>query len=432
MVEETIVKMVNTTAVFTFVVGVIGLPVLGCLVYLLGLLAAASVAGLKSKKQQAGVANDSTVTFAHAPRVVVIVPAHNEEQVLAATLDSLSEQDYSRTRYEVVVVSDNSTDSTATIAREYGARVLERFNAEERGKGYALDWAISQLLNDAVPADAFVIVDADTWVAPDFLGKMADRLVKGADERGCCAVQGRYGVLNGADGWRAALMAGAFDLYNHVRPLGCSRLGLTVSLKGNGMGFTREVFQLARWQGNSVTEDVDYGLDLIRNHGICVGYLPEARVLAQMPVTAGQAASQRERWEGGRYRLLRDRAIPLLKDGIRRRSVRLCDAALSLVLPPLSELVAMLLLWGCLVLLGARAHVLAGTPVWGALFAASMVGLILYVIGGLSVAGAPRSAYLALFKAPFYAMWKFALYLGRFVRHRNPGQTEWVRTQRLP
>src|SRR5205814_7696275 len=64
-------------------------------------------------------------------------------------------------------------------------------------------------------------------------------LVARQDERGCCALQGRYGVLNRQEGWRAALMAAAFDLFNHVRPLGSDRLGLSVGLKGKDRKSTR-------------------------------------------------------------------------------------------------------------------------------------------------------------------------------------------------
>ena len=422
--------------IYTFVVSGIGLVAMSCVAYLLTLFCAAMLA--RRAAHNVACNNKTGLEPVALPKpdlqVTVVVPAHNEELVLAATLTSLKAQDYPAPLLEVVVVADNCTDSTADIARAFGVTVLERFHAEERGKGYALDWAISHLLARQEAPDAVVIVDADTWVAPDFVGIMAARLVSQADADGCCALQGRYGVLNQADGWRSALMSGAFDLVNHIRPLGYDRIGLTIALKGNGMAFTREVLKRARWQGHSITEDMDYGLDLIRFHGIRVRYVPEARVLAQMPVTAGQAASQRARWEGGRYRLLRERALPLLKEGLLHRNLQIIDAAVALLVPPLAELAAILLFWGALIAVGSLRHLLFGPRWFAALFALSLLGFLTYILGGFRVADAPREVYGALFKAPLYILWKLALYAAGLFRRRkaSPGsQPEWIRTDRI-
>lgn len=413
---------------YTLLVSGLGLLVLACIVYLLLLLGAAALSRRPARR------------FADAPlpeptaSVAIVVPAHNEELVLAATLRSLLEQNYPIALREIVVVADNCTDSTAQIAREHGVTVLERFNTEERGKGYALAWAISQLLARPQPPEAVVIVDADTWVATDFLRIMAARLKTHRDVQGRCALQGRYGVLNTTDSWRSALMAGAFDLVNHVRPLGYDRLGLTVTLKGNGMAFTREILEQARWQGHSITEDLDYGLDLIRNHNLRVRYVPEALVLAQMPVTAEQATSQRQRWEGGRYRLLRERALPLLWEGLRRRNLPLLDVAVALFVPPLAELAALLALCGGLITLGGKAHLLHAPTLFGLLWTLTALGFLSYVLGGFLVADASRQVYGALLKAPFYIFWKLALYaIGPLKRRKaaSGSAPEWVRTDRM-
>lgn len=56
-------------------------------------------------------------------RLSVVVPAYNEAGYLADSLNSLQHQDFAGT-YEVIVVDNNSTDTTATIARHHGARVV--------------------------------------------------------------------------------------------------------------------------------------------------------------------------------------------------------------------------------------------------------------------------------------------------------------------
>ena len=358
--------------------------------------------------------------------LAVIVPAHNEELVLAGTLASLQAQSYPAECFEIVVVADNCMDSTAALARAHGAVVLERTNTEERGKGYALNHAIRHLLAQSLVPDAFVIVDADTQAAPDFLACMSARVSQSTDPRGLGAWQGRYGVLNARDGWRAALMTAAFDLVNHVKPLGRDTLGVSAGLKGNGMAFTRALAEALPWPGGSLTEDLDYGLELARRFSLRVQYVPEARVEAQMPATAAQAASQRSRWERGRFGLVRERALPLLWEGVRRRSLLLLDAAFDLLTPPLAELAALLLLFAGLTALGTAAHLLPGPKLWLAAAASGLIGLGVYVLCGLRVAGAGKDAYAALARAPFYALWKFALLFTK----KSDGN--WVRTERAP
>ena len=372
----------------------------------------------------------AALTAPAAPLLLaVVVPAHDEELVLGATLTSLAAQSYPADCVQLVVVADNCTDRTADIARQHGAAVLERTHATERGKGYALNHAMTHLLAQPVVPDAFVVVDADTQAAPGFLAAMSARISQSKDSRGYGAWQGRYGVLNSGDGWRAALMTAAFDLVNHVKPLGRDRLGLSAGLKGNGMAFTAALAAALPWPGGSLTEDLDYGLELARRFNLRVQYVPEARVAAQMPATAAQAASQRRRWEEGRAGLVRERALPLLGEGMQRRSLLLLDAALDLLTPPLAQLGALTLAFAAVTAFGVAAHLLAHPAWWAAAAGFCLLALPVYILGGLRVAGAGPEAYAALLQAPVYALWKIALLVTG--RKSSPHDTEeWVRTER--
>src|SRR5882762_5953063 len=73
-------------------------------------------------------------------RFAIVIPAHNEELFLPRLLASARNQDYPSERFDTIVVADNCTDSTADVARDHGDSVLERFDEEKRGKGYAIKW----------------------------------------------------------------------------------------------------------------------------------------------------------------------------------------------------------------------------------------------------------------------------------------------------
>src|SRR5882724_9015554 len=78
--------------------------------------------------------------LAASARVAVLIPAHDEQAVIGATLLTLLPTVPAGSR--VIVVADNCSDATGRIARECGAEVVERQDAARRGKGFALDFGI--------------------------------------------------------------------------------------------------------------------------------------------------------------------------------------------------------------------------------------------------------------------------------------------------
>lgn len=96
-----------------------------------------------------------------APRVVAVVPAHDEAGALPATIASLRAQ--TRAVDKVLVVSDNSTDATVEVARALRADVVETVGNTDRKAG-----ALNQALL-LVDAENVLILDADTTIAPTFV-----------------------------------------------------------------------------------------------------------------------------------------------------------------------------------------------------------------------------------------------------------------------
>jgi len=108
-------------------------------------------------------------------RITVLVPAHNEEVSLPVTLAALAEQ--TRPPDRVVVVADNCTDSTSTIARRMRHEVFETVGNTHR-KGGALNQALRQLLPTMGPEDLVMVMDADTSLSPRFLQVADERLTQ--------------------------------------------------------------------------------------------------------------------------------------------------------------------------------------------------------------------------------------------------------------
>lgn len=353
-------------------------------------------------------------------KFAIVIPAHNEEKVLAKTLYSLFALVYPKNLYEIFVVADNCTDNTANIAHNLGATVLQRTNEEKKGKGFALRWAFDQILgSDDEEFDAVIVFDADSLVSGNYLEVMNYYI-----ENGSKAIQSSDLILPKDGSWSSESTRIGFLLYNYVKPIGRKVLGFDMGLRGNGMCFVSDVLKNVPWKAWSLTEDVEYGLNLLLK-GIPIDFAPEADVWAEMPSKPKNAESQRKRWEIGRYPIIKKYAPQLLKAAIRRRKPKFLDVLIDLVTPPLvnSLLIVMLMcvlniaLW----LLGwVQVHFL-----W--IWMGIALSGILHLFVGLYAAGADKKIYKSILYIPVYVLWKVKVY---FKALTIDGERQWVRTKR--
>ncbi len=344
----------------------------------------------------------------------VIVPAHNEEAGIVRTVSSLLAMNWPRDNFRVVVVADNCSDATASVARGAGAFVLERQHSTLRGKGYALAHAFAWSVKNGL-ADAIVVVDADAVVSPNLLEAFAIRI-----ERGALAIQAHYGVLNPGTSWRTQLLAIAKGAFHVVRSRARERLGVSCGVRGNGWCVTHKLLHEVPYRYYSLTEDIEYGIALGRA-GFRVEYADEAHADADMASTERSARAQRQRWGQGRAQLVRSSTAPLLLSAVRNRSLVCLDLACDLIVPPLSYLTANI------VLLGAAAGILcvwaptARLWVWWTIACTAV--LVLHVLRGWQLSGIGIRGLLALAHVPGFILWRVWLLLGRKT-------SKWVRTER--
>ncbi len=348
----------------------------------------------------------------------IVVPAHDEEAGIAATVENLLAIDYPRDLFEVWVVADNCRDGTAARARDAGAVVIERVDAERRGKGYALLYAFERLPDQV---DAAVVIDADTVVSKNLLRAFAARLDAGAR-----AVQADYAVRNPNAAWRTRLIAIAFGAFHIVRSRARERLGVSAGLRGNGMCFSTEVLRAVPHEAFSIVEDVEYGIRLAEA-GYRVFYADEAHVYGEMVSTAGAAKSQRNRWEGGRKALFRTYGRRLAEAALSKRDPMLFDLFMDVAVPPLSR-IAVSAAGGFAVAAAGRLSV-GGFGASSTVYGASVVALIAYVLRGWAVSGTGLRGLVDLGLAPVYVVWKIGLKLAPAPRTPDAPE-EWIRTRR--
>jgi cellulose synthase/poly-beta-1,6-N-acetylglucosamine synthase-like glycosyltransferase len=347
-------------------------------------------------------------------RLAVLIPAHDEQAVIGATLRTLLPTIPAGGR--VVVVADNCSDGTAAIARECGAEVIERQDRARRGKGFALDCGIRHLHSD--PPAAVVFLDADCCVAADTVRLLAaaaiatQRPVQGLN---LCDPDPRGGLLQMASGL-------AFRFKNLVRTVGLVRLAGLNHLTGTGMALPWPLAGQAKLADGNVVEDMQLGIDLTLA-GKPPLFLPEARVDSPLPQQRAAAQTQRTRWEHGHLKTLLGQTPRLLALAVRHRRLDLFWLALDLAVPPLSLLVMAL---AGSTAFAAIAWALGGSaaPLCILLSQLAMVSLTVFV--GWAVYCRRQVPFLALCAIPLYVVRKLPIYLAFLVRR----QQQWVRTER--
>lgn len=346
-------------------------------------------------------------------KLLVVIPAHNEERQIAATIESTKKCDFPQELVDIAVIADNCVDHTAQAAARCGARVYVRTDVGVRGKGAALDWFMRLNRTQLNGYDGIVLIDADSVPHKDMLRALSQSLSHPEVE----VVQGFNGVANPYDNWRTALNSAAFNVFNHLRMAGNDTLSGGTMLKGLGMAFTPEILVQYGWPANSEVEDLEFTIFLLEK-GKKVHYNSEAVITSEMAATRKQADGQRRRWEGGRFALAR-KMVPKLGKEVLHGNFKYLYLLADLLIAPLSMLVLLTLI-SCL-----ATWILMPSVTVVPLLTTVVIGI--YVISGQLQRKAPPKLWLYLFSFPLFLFWKLAVYFSMLVVPRKKG---WIRTLR--
>lgn len=347
-------------------------------------------------------------------QVAVLVPAHDESTIIRSTLASILPQLQAGDR--LLVVADNCSDDTAQLARAAGAQVVERQDAQRRGKGYALDFGVRHLARQ--PPEVVIVIDADCQVGEGAIDQLARCCLASARP-----VQALYLMRAPAGaGLKVQIAEFAWRVKNLVRPRGWARLGLPCQLMGSGMAFAWRDLAAINLASGHLVEDLKLGLDLCRA-GKPPLFCQAALVESQFPSSDEGLASQRKRWEHGHLGVLLGEAPRLLASSVAQRNAGLLALALDLLVPPLALLVLVLAACFCLTWL---VFALVGLLLPALIASGALVLLGATVLLAWGRFARELIAFSVLMYAPFYALRKVPLYLGFLVRR----QVDWVRSKR--
>ena len=272
------------------------IPILYGLVYF--------TAGAIAYRPREAAKSTDTLADADLPMVSIMIPAHNEENVIAHTIATMQRLDYPR--FEIIVIDDHSSDRTSEIVRQFPhVKLVQRRNLPNRGKSEALNAGL-----EFAEGDVLCVFDADSEVAPDFLRQSVPHMV---DNPEICGVQAQVRMYNRRDNQLTAAQDDEFAVFNEILQLGRTALGGASALGGNGQLTKRSaLLAVGGWNPGSLTEDLDLTMRLLLAGRGRIHHATEAIVWQEGVTTTAGLIRQRQRWAEGMLRTYGDFAAQVV------------------------------------------------------------------------------------------------------------------------
>lgn len=253
------------------------------------------------------------------PKVSILVPVQNEENVIERLLQRLVNLTYKNK--EIIIVEDGSTDKTPSICRswvEQYPKLIKCFqNTKSNGKPSAINFAAKEATGEIV-----ALYDADTIVEPDIL----EKIVPHFHDSSTMAVQGELESLNPDESIITRLSV-INDFIVNLQQLGREKLNLFVPLLGTNQYIRRSILEeVGYWDPNALSEDTEISVKLARK-GYKVKYVP-IKAKVEAPAKLRVFLRQRMKWLRGYTQAAWKHA-----DFVRHPNWRTLDAQLMMLFP---------------------------------------------------------------------------------------------------
>ena len=226
----------------------------------------------------------------------LIIPARNEEAVVAGLIESIQKNRYPQDKLHIFVIAHNCTDRTAEVARQHGATVYEYDNPDERTMGYAFRHLFACIERDYGTAnfDGFFMFNADNILKADYIARMNDAFEY--YEHGSVITSYRNSKNYGKN-----LISGLYGMYFSIgcRLESCGRtvLGCSTRVQGTGYLISSDVVKNG-WPYVTLTEDWEFTADQIL-YDNNIRYCDAAIFYDEQPTSMKIMWRQRVRWSRG-------------------------------------------------------------------------------------------------------------------------------------
>ncbi|MDA0771410.1 MAG: glycosyltransferase family 2 protein [Cyanobacteria bacterium] len=253
--------------------------------------------------------NPRELSGSYKPSIDIFISAHNEETVIAATLDRLLQLSY--TNLQIYIINDRSQDKTQEIidskAKSSNGKIIAINRPQDAFPGKAA------ALNDALKVsqgEVILVLDADAVIKEGFI----ENIVAYLDDPLVAAVQAQKVISNPEANLLARQQLHEYAMDTYLQ-MGRDSIRGSVELRGNGQLIKREALEdVGGWNEETITDDLDLSTCLHVN-GWDIRFSPENQVYEEAVTTLDGFIKQRRRWAEGSMRRYLNYFLQLLKPG---------------------------------------------------------------------------------------------------------------------
>ena len=227
------------------------------------------------------------------PKISIIIPAYNEEKVIAHTIEGLLETKYPKK--EIIFVDDGSKDRTLDIAMLYNDKI-KVLHKENGGKASALNYGLVYATGEII-----VIVDADTIIGRHSLKE----IVRGFEvNEHVAAVAGNIKVRNRVN-WITKCQALEYITGIQIVRRAFDVFGSITIVPGALGAFKKSVIvESGPYGKETIVEDFDQTIKLLKA-GLITQGSSKATAYTEAPNTLHDFVAQRKRWYRGNIQVLK-------------------------------------------------------------------------------------------------------------------------------
>lgn len=377
-------------------------------------------------------------------KFAIFVPAHNEEQVIKATLDHLTNIKYHKSFFDVYVLLDNCSDKTSEIVEAYkGVKSIVRNDLIKKGKPHAIANALANINNFYNKYDLLLIVDADNIVENNILESLNNQYQAENPAMIQCYLDSKNSSGNVASG-----MAASYFFFNRFNQLAKYKLKLNNSILGTGFAIsTSYLKEIGGFNATSLVEDLETEIATMLNKKRIV-WNHETRLYDEKPTSIKASVAQRKRWAQGYWSVSFKYGIKVLKQALAWKTpfswrLRSLDSFIKLfslgkgiqvVILGMSTLLALFVLWTLSANTTDMAILFVNTFILTAFMFVLINGLNYFILVVVAQA-IDDPNYKYSFKKHVKMIFSFFILLFTFVytqifgilKHKN--QSEWVKTE---
>ena len=239
-------------------------------------------------------------------KFAILIPARDESRVIEELLNSILNQTRKIDSDDVYVIVEEESDKTVEIVKNKNMNIVFRHDLSKKRKGYALDDAIKEILEQKKHYDAYFIFDADNVLDKDYIKNMEKAYESGYD-----IGIGYRNTKNGNDSVIAAASSLTFSMINTLGNEHKMKCNNTLTISGTGFYIKGDIIEkLGGYPFNSLTEDYELTLYATLND-LTTTYVKNAIFFDEQPVKYNITINQRTRWING-FIEARKKYIPLL------------------------------------------------------------------------------------------------------------------------